>query len=148
MGLIGGSSKTKKTSISVSDVKEQNVGVEAGDVGAFVSPGGALTGTGGGSVHANPYSTVTQNISTTRTGFEFGDVQGLIDSIFESQEGERDTMAGVAGSLAVSTQESQKQLGRALEETRAPEATQLTQLMPLALLVGVVLMLAMLGGRK
>jgi hypothetical protein len=142
MGLF--SSKKSSSSTTISDVKEQNVGVE-GDVGVLVSPEGAIAGGGGGTVQASPYSHVTQTISTEGLGGE--EVQGLLDSILVDQAGTRESLSELAGDVTAGLRESQKQLGESLAATRAPEATQLAQLMPLAL---VLVLLVALGsfGRK
>jgi len=104
-----------------------------GDIESMISPGAAVVASGGGSIHASPQSTVNQTIDYSgMTGAEVaGVLQGLTDQ-FTSQQ--RASMS-LGSSLAASVAAQAGQLGDIVAATKTPDATTLTQLLPLLIIV-------------
>jgi hypothetical protein len=115
--------------------QDQRTAVE-GQVGSLVSPGAAVGG--GAAVVANPYSTVSQTISTT--GLPATDVKGLMDSLLGSQESEREAITSFGKSLSSGLASQAATLTDALAATRVADSSQLTQALPFIVL-GLILFL-------
>jgi hypothetical protein len=132
MGLFSDSKKTQTTITQTPIAQDQRTQVE-GDVGTFIGPGATVATPGGGAVSAAPYAQVRQQITTT--GMSPGEVQGLLDSIFEESAKDRSMVGELAGSLSSGIREQSLSLSDIVAATKAPEQSMLTALIPVGLLL-------------
>lgn len=122
------------SSSSVSAAYDQRTQFASGS-GLQVAPGGAVVSPGAGSVNAAARSTVRQTINTTNEGFVAEDVAQLLGMIEEDRADERAAFTAMGQSLAAGVLAQSEQAGTTLAATKAPDATTLTQVMPLLLLL-------------
>ncbi len=136
-GFFGGGSKQSKqtttTSTSTADMRT----AIGGNAENLISPGAAVAG--GGAIVAGQGARVTQSLKST--GLSGSDVQGIIGQIQADRNAERESIGSLGASLAGGLQAQAAQLGDIVAATKAPEASTLTTLLPVLIIV--VLIMAM-----
>ena len=135
MGFSLFGSSGSKTTSSLATTQDMRTAV-AGSVGTLISPGAAVSTPGGGAVQAAPGAVVTQSISTT--GLLAEDVDALIGQLTADRASERASVSQLGQSLASGIQSQAAQLGQIVAATKSPDANAITQVLPLALLLGLL----------
>lgn len=131
LGLFGGDSSSTTNAITNTTSQDQRTAV-GGSVGSLVSPGAAVGTPGGGAVVAAPGATISQTNSVT--GLTGPQVQGLLDTLTETEKQASASIANLGGSLAAGLQNQSQTLGQIVAATKTPDANLVTQLMPLAVI--------------
>lgn len=101
--------------------------------GVQVAPGATVASPSGAAITASAYSHVTQKI--TNEGFVAEDVAQLLGMIEEDRAGERTALTDLGQSLAAGVLAQSEQTAATLAATKAPDATTLTQVIPLLMLL-------------
>ena len=127
---------------TTTESKSQEAAIQ-GDVGTYIGPEAQVGAPGGGTVHAEPFSEVHQEISLT--GYGAGDVVSLLDPIFEQSSEERQAFTGLTTSLIESSKQAQERQAGVIAATKAPETTQIQSLIPI-MIIGLILFF-LVGGR-
>ena len=107
--------------------QDQRVAVEGG-VGNLVAPGAASGGMG--AIVAAPESEVRQTI--TNRGFEAGDINSILATVFQDSADSRDLIGAVATSAIAGSSKGRAEATEILAATKAPNQTALTAMIPWA----------------
>lgn len=104
--------------------------------GTVLLPDSYLSEAGSIGVRAGDFSTVKQDV--TNEGFQAEDVAQLLGMITEDQAASRDSLVQLGTTLASGLRSSASETSQILADTKSPDSTTLTKLLPLLIVVAVL----------